>query len=190
MKINGYLVPNNLIRYVGNMTDRINSSYKDDILFIQVVNFSNESLRDKAIINRDQNKCKQNERNDLIDFNQNENLVQNYNVNKTTNVILPENDFIGDNNSNYNNSFEFEDNDKDADRELDTFEENDQIFEIAHVYAENEEERFINDVKDIVNNISTISQLQKNKLFATLCKFRKLFSEKEESGESMNTKLG
>lgn len=58
-----------------------------------------------------------------------------------------------------------------------------QVFQISHLYTENETERFISDVHEIVGKISSLNYQQKETLFATLCKFKKLFSKKDEPGE-------
>lgn len=47
IKINGYSLPYNLIRYGDNAADQINSSYEDDVLILQIVRVDDQLIKNK-----------------------------------------------------------------------------------------------------------------------------------------------
>lgn len=169
MKINGCLVPNDLIRYGGHMSDRISSSYKDDILFIQVVNF-NDKKNDTVNDNNDLDK----------NNNNNSSVIDSVEINEIK--VLSENIVCEKRRCKCINPFENDDIVAENDIDSSTSDEFDQVIEIAHLYSDNEDERFKNDVREIVDKIEILNNSEKDILYTILCKFKKLFSEKEDPG--------
>lgn len=71
MKVDGYSAPHCLLRYGDDSSNRIRSTYEDDILFIQVVDvieeieYINNSDNENSIM-RVEKKCETNNNNDSL----------------------------------------------------------------------------------------------------------------------------